>query len=453
MAVRFLFLPAAILACIHVVLGMAAFWPVVWAKDFFLSATGLLMEIFLSATGAAWAVLHRPKIFMHLDSGKAGAAAASAAVDDDWPAMIVSANHRTRLDWLFLWSILPSVMKTVAPDIERTMPLSWPFGILSHLIVVLKRDIERIPFMGWGAAQGSFIFLDRDWAKDERSLRDQVTDLVRSGRRPVILVFAEGTDLSTKNLNRSITYARDKGLAPRFSTLFPRKRGLQAIAEAAVEAAAGRRVPVIDITIDYTGGVPQSEVALAAGKGADAVEVWVQRRDMVPAGGAAKPGARPAPFSALCSPGPDSSGNVEATEAGVSAWLDDSFLWREATLGAWKRASSAPDAAARCTDATPEEAAAVFAPDPRCEAWAAEEAGRDRVETAPMLATIGRGGAAGLALALGHIAFAVWWPLAAGLWVAGVVGGQIAVLSLGGWRAVVKRAWGQGGAAGAAKAD
>ncbi|CAF0997868.1 unnamed protein product [Didymodactylos carnosus] len=67
---------------------------------------------------------------------------------------IVILNHRTRLDWMFIW-----------------VPYSR-FESLKKLKIVLKAELKHIPGPGWAMQHSGFIFLQRVWAKDEQTIKD-----------------------------------------------------------------------------------------------------------------------------------------------------------------------------------------------------------------------------------------------------------------------------------------
>lgn len=59
---------------------------------------------------------------------------------------IVLMNHRTRLDWLFIWTL----------------------GTFAHrLKIVLKDELRHVPGVGWAMQLANFIFLKRRIAVDE----------------------------------------------------------------------------------------------------------------------------------------------------------------------------------------------------------------------------------------------------------------------------------------------
>jgi lysocardiolipin and lysophospholipid acyltransferase len=64
------------------------------------------------------------------------------------PTIIIS-NHRTRLDWLFLWSFLIR------------------FGNLAQEKITLKYELKTIFGAGWAMQHFCYMFLRRKWEEDE----------------------------------------------------------------------------------------------------------------------------------------------------------------------------------------------------------------------------------------------------------------------------------------------
>jgi lysocardiolipin and lysophospholipid acyltransferase len=61
------------------------------------------------------------------------------------PALWLS-NHRTRIDWMLLWSV------------------ALRSGALSSLRIVLKAPLRKVPIFGWAMQHFVFIFLVRPLA-------------------------------------------------------------------------------------------------------------------------------------------------------------------------------------------------------------------------------------------------------------------------------------------------
>jgi lysocardiolipin and lysophospholipid acyltransferase len=96
---------------------------------------------------------------------------------------LIILNHRTRLDWMFIWM------------------LQNRFQILEQLKIVLKAQLKHIPglgtffflflftnqilfIIGWGIQHCGFIFLDRAWEKDQQKIKNMI-GYYKSSQRPV----------------------------------------------------------------------------------------------------------------------------------------------------------------------------------------------------------------------------------------------------------------------------
>ncbi|CAF2894485.1 unnamed protein product [Rotaria sp. Silwood2] len=73
---------------------------------------------------------------------------------NDGKRSLIILNHRTRLDWMFIWM------------------LHSRFKILKQLKIVLKADLKRIPGPGWAMQHAGFLFIDRIWEKDQQTIKN-----------------------------------------------------------------------------------------------------------------------------------------------------------------------------------------------------------------------------------------------------------------------------------------
>ena len=90
------------------------------------------------------------------------------------PAMIIC-NHRTRIDWMFLWS------------------LCYRLGILKSMKITLKDSLKSLPGFGWAMQCFLFVFLARDKCKDLQHMQE-IIDYHTQNNHPVSLIlFPEGT--------------------------------------------------------------------------------------------------------------------------------------------------------------------------------------------------------------------------------------------------------------------
>jgi 1-acyl-sn-glycerol-3-phosphate acyltransferase len=323
------------------------FWPFVFlGPRVFEPLSALVSLSFFSMTGFVWQLLHATPVRIFHDPVESSGPSDPPKREPD--ALVVAMNHRTRLDWMFLWMVLPRIIADVYPSLRHGAFFSWPFDVLHRLRIVMKSEIGSIPYMGWATDQASFIFLKRNRDLDEAHIKRSIKEMIAVGIKPVLLIFPEGTDLSAKNLGKSHEYSKDKGLAQRDYTLYPRLKGMQAVVAALTEAFEGSdsTVEVVDVTIGYSGTVVQSEVQLIQGRACDTVDLWLQRRRL---------STERSEFSVECSRSGRPSSCIDPTPEGVAEWLEQSFLWREATLASWSSPSGTIPATAP-PSSTPEGA-------------------------------------------------------------------------------------------------
>lgn len=121
---------------------------------------------------------------------------------------VIIMNHHYDVDWIFTWMFADY------------------FDGLDQGRTMAKKILRFIPPIGWAWAMSDFIFLERDWSKDQGIITDSLTSLMRYQGGLGILVFPEGTRLSHKKLEASQKYARENGLPELHHHLVPRTKGL-----------------------------------------------------------------------------------------------------------------------------------------------------------------------------------------------------------------------------------
>lgn len=105
------------------------------------------------------------------------------------PAMIIC-NHRTRIDWMFLWS------------------LCFRLGILKSMKITLKDSLKSLPGFGWAMQCFLFVFLARDKCKDLQHMQE-IIDYHTQNKHPVSLIlFPEGT--GEKEVDRNLPPTKPK---------------------------------------------------------------------------------------------------------------------------------------------------------------------------------------------------------------------------------------------------
>jgi len=160
-------------------------------------------------------------------------------------AALVIANHRTRLDWFFLWSFF----------LRR--------GRLCNEKIVLKDVFRVLLGFGWAMQHFNFLFLSRRWEADEAHIGNILRRFTDAKYPLQLLIFPEGTDLSPATASRSDEWAAKQ--TPPVPTmdyvLHPRVRGFQYT----VQLLRNNIDAVYDVTIGYPDFLPRAIGALGLG--------------------------------------------------------------------------------------------------------------------------------------------------------------------------------------------
>ena len=116
---------------------------------------------------------------------------------------------------------------------------------------------------GWSMQTAHFLFISRDWAKDQQYLSDNFTYFRSIGYPLQLLLFPEGTDLSESNKEKSQRFAKQKGLPQYDYVLHPRSKGfIHCINEMRKFEVAPK---IINMSVGYVGAMPQNERDIAYG--------------------------------------------------------------------------------------------------------------------------------------------------------------------------------------------
>ncbi|CAL1353334.1 unnamed protein product [Linum trigynum] len=148
---------------------------------------------------------------------------------------LVLCNHRSDIDWLVGWVLA-----------QRS-------GCLGSALAVMKKSLKLLPVIGWSMWFSEYLFLERNWAKDESTLKSGIQRL-RDFPRPFWLaLFVEGTRFTQAKLLAAQEYAASAGLPVPRNVLIPRTKGF-------VSAVSNMRtfVPAIyDVTVAIPKSSPQ----------------------------------------------------------------------------------------------------------------------------------------------------------------------------------------------------
>ncbi|XP_037751521.1 lysocardiolipin acyltransferase 1 isoform X5 [Chelonia mydas] len=126
---------------------------------------------------------------------------------------VIIMNHRTRMDWMFLWNCL----------------LRYSYLRLEK--ICLKSSLKSVPGFGWAMQVAAFIFIQRKW-EDDKNHFENMLDYFCDIREPLqLLIFPEGTDLTANTKARSNEFAEKNGLRKYKYVLHPRTTGFTFVVE------------------------------------------------------------------------------------------------------------------------------------------------------------------------------------------------------------------------------
>ncbi|CAN1354778.1 1-acyl-sn-glycerol-3-phosphate acyltransferase 3 [Linum perenne] len=115
-------------------------------------------------------------------------------------------NHRSDVDWLVGWVLA-----------QRS-------GCLGSALAVMKREAKWLPIIGWSMWFSDYVFLARNWAKDEITLKSGLERLVDFPMPFWLALFAEGTRFTQAKLEAAQEFAASRGLPIPRNVLLPRTK-------------------------------------------------------------------------------------------------------------------------------------------------------------------------------------------------------------------------------------
>lgn len=144
---------------------------------------------------------------------------------------IVIANHQIYSDWVFVWFI------------------AYLNKCADQIFIVMKKSLEKLPVLGFGMRNYNFVFLSRNWARDRDYMVQSFRKVATVGQKCWLLIFPEGTNLSTTTYSKSSKYAEKVHMKPTENVLLPRARGLYL----ACKNLGSTTRTLYDLTIGYSG--------------------------------------------------------------------------------------------------------------------------------------------------------------------------------------------------------
>ncbi|KAI7886082.1 acyltransferase-domain-containing protein [Lichtheimia hyalospora FSU 10163] len=125
----------------------------------------------------------------------------------DKESAIVISNHRSWTDFYLLHSVA----------IRR--------GMLSNCKYFVKDSLKWLPFFGWGMWLADFLFVRRNWLRDQRRIQNTFSNIKRLQTPVWITSFVEGTRFSPVKLRECQAFEKERGFTIMCNVLLPRTKG------------------------------------------------------------------------------------------------------------------------------------------------------------------------------------------------------------------------------------
>lgn len=218
--------------------------------------------------------------------------------EEGWNLFIM--NHRTRLDWFYIWLTF----------LHATNPLR----MTSLFKIVLKASLRVLPGFGWAMQISRFLFLERSWEKDKTHITHSLSNLMNHASPHSVLIFPEGTDYEPNSRLSSDRFAAKNGLPPYEYVLHPRVTGTVHFMQELLQGKSLERV--VNITVFYPDFIPANEFSLLYGKAP--AEIWYFVEVI--------------PFHEIPGVDPNSGELVDKTGESLSNWLKDLWAQKEKML-------------------------------------------------------------------------------------------------------------------------
>ncbi|XP_011006209.1 PREDICTED: 1-acyl-sn-glycerol-3-phosphate acyltransferase 3 isoform X3 [Populus euphratica] len=120
-------------------------------------------------------------------------------------ALVIS-NHKSDLDWLVGWILA-----------QRS-------GCLGSALAVMKKEAKVLPIIGWSMWFSDYVFLERSWGKDERTLQSGFEWLEDFPMPFWLALFVEGTRFTQAKLLAAQEFAASRGSPVPRNVLIPRTK-------------------------------------------------------------------------------------------------------------------------------------------------------------------------------------------------------------------------------------
>lgn len=206
---------------------------------------------------------------------------------------IVMCNHRTEVDWMYIWSL--------ALRKKRVGSVKY----------VVKSSVRNAPVFGWAFHVLEFLLIDRRWQADELVFESMLSTF-KGFQDPLwLVIFPEGTDYNEEKCEQSQKFAEEHGLPKLHHVLIPRTKGIYACLAQLHDSVDA----VYDLTIGYSNGCP---LFIDNALGTDPKEVHIHIKRI--------------PIS-----------DIPLTKNAVSEWLVKEFSRKDALLSHFYREGTFPN--------------------------------------------------------------------------------------------------------------
>ncbi|KAJ6299448.1 hypothetical protein OIU76_020419 [Salix suchowensis] len=242
----------------------------------------------------------------------------------------VISNHKSDLDWLIGWIFSSGAefcLKQLDKTCIRCMEVvvmsgnndfigkvskymdrfqeqygqSTRSGCLGSALAVMKNEAKVLPIIGWSMWFSDYVFLERSWGKDERTLQTGFEQLADFPMPFWLALFVEGTRFTQAKLQVAQEFAASRGLPVPKNVLIPRTKGF-------VSAVTHLRsfVPAIyDATVAVANSQPAPTFLRIFRGQSSVIKVLVERHSMQ---------------------------ELPETADGIAQWCKDAFVTKDATL-------------------------------------------------------------------------------------------------------------------------
>lgn len=199
---------------------------------------------------------------------------------------VILMNHHYELDWLYGWMVG-----------DRA-------GVLGNCRVYVKKMISWVPVLGWAWGLSDTIFLERDWARDQQTLRRGLEQLQDYPSPVWVLLFPEGTRYTRAKYEAGRQFSESRGLPVYQHCLVPRSKGF-AFTVANIQEES---IPwVYDVTLACSPAPPATLTSALLGRPTRA-HMYIRRFRL---------------------------SEIPKDEAGAGAWLQELFLAKDALLSSF----------------------------------------------------------------------------------------------------------------------